>query len=87
MFTQQIDSMDMSLSKLQEKETLEKEMASEGQGSLACCGPWSHRVRHNLATEQQILFLVPGPRSLFREAVLDAVSTWTHLYSLSSCSI
>ena len=49
---------------------------SEGQGSLACCSPWSHRVRHNLATEQQILFLVPGPRSLFREAVLDAVSTW-----------
>ena len=43
MFTQQIDSMDMSLSKLQEKETLEKEMASEGQGSLACCGPWGHR--------------------------------------------
>ena len=26
---------------------------SEGQGSLACCSPWGHRVRHNLATEQQ----------------------------------
>ena len=25
---------------------------SEGQGSLACCSPWGHRVRHNLATEQ-----------------------------------
>ena len=25
----------------------------EGQGSLACCSPWSHRVRHNLATELQ----------------------------------
>ena len=25
---------------------------SEGQGSLACCNPWCHRVRHNLATEQ-----------------------------------
>jgi len=25
----------------------------EGQGSLACCRPWGHRVRHNLATEQQ----------------------------------
>ena len=24
---------------------------SEGQGSLACCSPWGHRVRHNLATE------------------------------------
>ena len=20
---------------------------SEGQGSLACCGPWGHRVRHD----------------------------------------
>ena len=26
---------------------------SEGQGSLVCCSPWSHRVRHNLVTEQQ----------------------------------
>ena len=26
---------------------------SEGQGSLACCSPWGHRVRHDLATEQQ----------------------------------
>ena len=25
----------------------------EGQGSLACCSPWCHRVRHNSATEQQ----------------------------------
>ena len=25
----------------------------EGQGSLACCSPWGHKVRHNLATEQQ----------------------------------
>ena len=23
----------------------------EGQGSLACCSLWGHRVRHNLATE------------------------------------
>ena len=27
----------------------------EGQGSLACCRPWSCRVRHDLATEQQQL--------------------------------
>ena len=27
----------------------------EGQGSLACCSPWGHKVRHDLATEQQIL--------------------------------
>ena len=26
---------------------------SEGQGSLACCSPWGHRVGHDLATEQQ----------------------------------
>ena len=25
----------------------------EGQGSLACCGPWGRRVRQDLATEQQ----------------------------------
>ena len=26
---------------------------SEGLGSLACCSPWSQRVRHDLATAQQ----------------------------------
>ena len=26
---------------------------SEGQRSLACCNPWSHKVGHNLATEKQ----------------------------------
>ena len=26
---------------------------SEGQGSLVCCSPWDHRVRHSLVTEQQ----------------------------------
>ena len=29
----------------------------EGQGSLACCSPRDHRVRHDWETEQQILFL------------------------------
>ena len=38
------DSMNMNSSKLQQ--------ASGGQGSLACCSPWDHRVRHNWATEQ-----------------------------------
>ena len=33
---------------------------SEGQGSLACCSPWGHRVGHNLVTEQQqMLILLP----------------------------
>ena len=27
---------------------------SEGQGSLACCSPWSHRVGHNLATTTSV---------------------------------
>ena len=26
---------------------------NEGQGSLECCSPWGHRVRHNLAPEKQ----------------------------------
>ena len=26
---------------------------SEGQGSLACCSPWSPRVRYDLVTEKQ----------------------------------
>ena len=25
----------------------------DGQGGLAFCSPWGHRVRHDLATEQQ----------------------------------
>ena len=25
----------------------------EGEESLVCCSPWGHRVRHDLATEQQ----------------------------------
>ena len=33
-----IDSMDMSLSKLG---------VGDGQGGLACCSPWGHRVGHN----------------------------------------
>ena len=27
----------------------------DGQEGLACCSPWSHRVRHHLVTEQQQL--------------------------------
>ena len=26
---------------------------SEGQGSLVCCSPWGHRIRHDWVTEQQ----------------------------------
>ena len=31
---------------------------SEGQGGLACCSPGGHRVRHNLANEQQIIVTI-----------------------------
>ena len=34
---------------------------SEGQGSLVSCSPWGlQRVRHNLATEQQLYYLLPN---------------------------
>ena len=26
---------------------------SEGQGSLECCSSWGHRIRQDLATEQE----------------------------------
>ena len=40
------DSVDMNLSKLWER---------RGQRSLVCCSAWGHRVRHDLATEQQYI--------------------------------
>ena len=27
--------------------------AGDGQGSLACCSPWGHKVGHDWAAEQQ----------------------------------
>ena len=36
------NSMDMSLSELG---------VGDGQGGLACCGPWGHQVRHDWVTE------------------------------------
>ena len=29
-------------------------VVGDGQGSLACCSSWDHRVRRDLATEQQL---------------------------------
>ena len=41
------DSMDISLSKLQE-------LVKDWEGSLACCSPWGcEKVTHDLVTEQQ----------------------------------
>ena len=44
---------------------------SEGQGSLACCSSWGHRVGHDLVTEQQ-------PDSNRRSSVLQVhiISFW-----------
>ena len=39
------DLMNMSLSKFWG--------VGDGQGSLACCSPWGHRVGHNVETEKQ----------------------------------
>ena len=30
---------------------------SEGQGCLECCSPWDRKVRHDLVTEQQHLYM------------------------------
>ena len=27
----------------------------DGRGGLACCSPWDHKVRHDLATEQKLI--------------------------------
>ena len=37
-----INSMDMNLSKLRQ--------IVRDKGSLVCCSPWDHRVRHDLVT-------------------------------------
>ena len=31
---------------------------SEGQRSLVCCSAWGHRVRHDLAIEQQYIYML-----------------------------
>ena len=31
----------------------EQALGDDGQGSLACCSPWGHRVGQDLVTEQQ----------------------------------
>ena len=40
---------------------------SEGLGSLACCSPWGHRVRHDSMTkQQQILIFWPNNAVLYK---------------------
>ena len=39
---------------------------SEGEGRVACCSPWGHRVGHDRVTEQQQEIQVSGEiRSCF----------------------
>ena len=40
---------------------------SEGQENLAFCSSWGHRVRHDLATQQQ---QIGGKQEIFREVKL-----------------
>ena len=37
----------------------------DGQGSLACWSPWSHRVRHGWATELDLWVIFQASRMLF----------------------
>ena len=74
------DSMHTSLRKLPED--------SEGQGSLACCSPWGHRIGHDIAAEQQwvcsfrrfIWHLFPYqvhlPIGTTSQNVMSLVSSW-----------
>ena len=39
--------------RLNEPEFKQTPEDDERQGSLECCSPWGHRVRHDLVTEQQ----------------------------------
>ena len=49
---------------------------SEGQGSLECCSPWGHVVRHKLATEQ------PPPRYPWCFASITPSTHHTHTHTL-----
>ena len=42
---------------------------SEGQGSLACCSPWSLRIRHDLVTEHSIFIYAFIDVKLFNSLV------------------
>ena len=66
------DSVDLNLSKLWE--------TVEGQGSLACCSSWSHRVGHNLATIQDPVWNVWGGHrneKKRRDLPLQLVELWS----------
>ena len=47
----------------------------EGQGSLVSCSLWGHRVRHDLATEQQFYHRLDGVQ-VFQLATVPATPYW-----------
>ena len=54
----------------------------EGQGSLACCSPWGHRVGHDLATEQ-LRTMKGEPRGVPTTA--SNMTGWGLLEDLACC--
>ena len=75
-----IDSVDLNLS------TLWKTV--EEQGSLACCSSWSHRVGHNLATKQDLVWNVgSGHRNekKRRDLPLQLVELWSPKKCMNLC--
>ena len=60
---------------------------SEGQGGLMCCIPWDHRVRDDLATEQQRLFIFGCAGSSLLRGLFSSFGEWgphSHCYPRAS---
>ena len=51
---------------------------NEGKGSPACCSPWGHKVRQDLATEQQYIYIYPvWVTGWVRQTAYFSKLTWT----------
>ena len=60
----------------------------EEQGSLACCSSWSHRVGHNLATKQDLVWNVGGGHrneKKRRDLPLQLVELWSPKKCMNLC--
>ena len=59
----------------------------DGQGGLACCNSWGHRVRHDWATELNWLTDLNLTRNSFLTIDQGALYTdlWSHQYYINSC--
>ena len=79
------DSMDMSLSKLQEQTPGD----SEGQGSLACCSPWGHKESDaieqlNTTTKSPKLSIIKFTRVPYRKFGKQTNTMKLYVWSLFS---